>query len=213
MVSRLFVSIIVGVIAAALGTVGASASGCTGNPQLTLDFSQPDPAWPAGDDLSIGGGSLQMKEAANGNGGYTYGGGLVGNADICTDLSVDSAKDPTGPGAGIVFWQTDWNNYYQIAIAPNGQAGLARIQAGKVLMPIQWRAAASLKTGPKVVNNIRVTLNGNSISTYFNSQLFYTITGQQPQGGGSFGVTAWSESAQANVWTFQNMKVTDPSAK
>jgi len=213
MASRLFVSILFGTLTAVLATSAASAAGCTGNAQITFDLSQADPAWPAGDDFSIVGGSIQIKEAAGKSDSMAYGGALVGDADICVDASVGTFKDPTGPGGGVIFWQTDWSNYYGLTIAPNGQAAIFRIQNGKTLFPVQWRAAASLKTGANVVNNIRLTLKGNKVSAYFNDQLFYSVQGQQPQGGGQFGFTGWSEAAAPNVWTFQNLKVTDPSAQ
>ena len=72
-----------------------------------------------------------------------------------------------------------------------------------------WRASPALKTGAGVVNAIRVTLKGNSISTYFNDQLFYTVTGNQPKGGGFLGFAFESEKAGPNTWSFTNLKVTD----
>jgi hypothetical protein len=210
MASRLFMSVIV-VAATALGATAASAAGCTGNVQFADAFGQADPGWPTADNMSIGGGKFQIKSDAGKDFWSIYGASLFGDADICVDVSVNTASDPSGPGAGIVFWLSDTNNYYSVYIAPNGTAAIDRVQNGKLLSPVAWRKAASLKTGANAVNTIRLTLKGNSISCYFNDQLFYTVQGAQPQGGGQIGLEAWGEKANPNIWSFSNFKVTDPS--
>jgi hypothetical protein len=214
MASRLFVSVVIvaaTALGAAFGASAASAAGCTGNVQFADAFGQADPGWPTSDNFSIGGGKFQIKPDAGKDVWSIYGASLFGDADICVDVSVSAASDPTGPGAGVVFWLADSNNYYGVYIAPNGFAAINRIQNGKVLSPVSWRKATSLKTGANAVNTIRLTLKGNAISCYFNDQLFYTIQGAQPQGGGQFGLEAWSEKANPNIWSFTNLKVTDPS--
>ena len=56
-----------------------------------------------------------------------------------------------------------------------------------------------------------VFLKGNSISIYFNDQLFYKVNGVQPEGGGQIALEGWAEKANANTATFANLKITDPS--
>jgi hypothetical protein len=210
MASRLLMSAVI-VAAAAFATTAASAAGCTGNVQFADTFGQADPGWPTSDNVVIGGGKLQIKSEATKDYWTIYGAALFGDADICVDVSVNTATDPSGPGAGVDFWMSDTNNYYGVFIAPNGTAAIFRIQNGKALTPVSWRKAASLKTGANAVNTIRLTLKGNSISTYFNDQLFYTVQGQQPQGGGQIALEGWAEKANPNIWSFSNLKVTDPS--
>ncbi len=53
----------------------------------------------------------------------------------------------------MVFWLADSNNYYGVYIAPNGFAAIDRVQNGKVLSPVSWRKATSLKTGANAVNS------------------------------------------------------------
>ena len=101
---------------------------------------------------------------------------------------------------------------YTVLISPAGNAALVRNLKGKQLLPVSGRQATSLKTGAGVVNSIRLTLKGNKISIYFNGQPWYTnLSGVQPQGGASWGPIYFSEKAATNVWTFSNLKVTDPS--
>jgi hypothetical protein len=209
MASRLFMSVIV-VAATALWATAAAAAGCTGNVQFADDFGEADPGWPVGDNVAIGGGKLQIKADAGKDYWSIYGASLFGDADICVDVSVNAASDPTGPGGAVDFWLVDSNNYYGVYVAPNGFAAIQRVQNGKLLSPVSWRKAPSLKTGANVVNAIRVTLKGNSISVYFNDQLFYKVNGVQPQGGGQIGLEGWAEKANPNIWSFANLKITDP---
>jgi hypothetical protein len=173
-------------------------------------FGEADPGWPTGDNVSIGGGKFQIKADAGKDFWSIYGAALFGDADICVDLSVNTASDPSAPGAGVVFWLADGNNYYAAYILPNGSASIQRIQNGKNLRVVDWRKAPSLKTGAGAVNAIRLTLKGNTIFCYFNDQLFYKVNGAQPQGGGQFGFEAWAEKANPNIWSFTNLKITDP---
>lgn len=208
MASKLLMGVIVAA-ATALAATAASAAGCTGNVQFADTFGQADPAWPTADSISIGGGKMQIKPDAGKDNWAIYQGAFFGDADICVDVSVNPVSDPTAFSAEVVFWLVDSSNYFEVYIAPNGFASIARVQNGRALTPVGWRKAASLKPGANVVNSIRVTLKGNSISTYFNDQLFYTIQGAQPQGGGLIGLDANSEKSP-NTWSFSNLKITDP---
>lgn len=225
MASRLFMSFVV-VAATALATTAAwaqqpapaASAGCTGNEQFSDDFTQAnDPTWPVPrDDIAIGGGKFQGKAPVTKWNWAITAAVNVGDADICVDLSVNPVSDPTQTYGGVVFWlgggDPDSPNFYQVMIDPAGDASLQAIQNKKLTQPVSWRKAASLKTGANVVNSIRITLKGNKISIYFNGQPWYTnLSGVQPQGGGEWGLQFTSEKAAPNVWTFSNLKVTDPS--
>jgi hypothetical protein len=228
MTSRLFVSV---VVAAALATTAASAqpapaaapaTGCTGNSQLPGDiFAQntfwPTTGFPAGFSVNIGGGKAMVQSPASQQYGIIYSGQLVSDADICVDLSVASVKnatDPNGPaGAGIVFWQQDWNNFYTVFLDTSASGAIYRWQNNRALALVGWQPVASLKGGAGATNTMRVTLKGNTITTYFNGTLFKSIPSVQPSGGGAFGLWWYSESAGPNTWTFSNLKITDPPAQ
>lgn len=209
MVSRLLIAVAVAG-SMALAANSALAAGCTGNVQFSDDFSQVNPAWQDASDVSIGGGRWQGTAPDN-QGMYWdfYQGRLFADADICFGMSVNSVSDPTDTGAGLVFWQKDQDNYTALLVAPNGYATIFAVQAGTTLTLSSWRASPAIKTGAGAANAIRVTLKGNSISTYFNDQLFYTVTGNQPKGGGFLGFAFESEKAGPNTWSFTNLKVTD----
>src|SRR5262249_34861997 len=150
MALRLFTSIF-SIVAIALATTAARAAGCGGNVQFQDAFGQVDPAWPTSDNISIGGGKLQIKADAGKDFWAIYGGSLFGDADICVDVSVNTVSDPTGPGAGVVFSFVDSNNYFAIYFSPDGTAAIQRHQNGRLLSPVGWRKATSLKTGANAV--------------------------------------------------------------
>lgn len=224
------------VVAMALATSAASAqptpggtpaaapatAGCTGNSQLPGDILAQDTFWPTtgypqGFTATIGGGKAQVQAPANQQYGIIYQGQLFTDADICVDLSVASvvnAADPKGPaGAGIVFWQQDWNNFYTVFLDTSSSGAIYRWQNNRALALVSWTQASSLKGGAGALNSMRVTLKGNTISTYFNGTLFKTIPSVQPSGGGAFGLWWWSESSSPNTWTFSNLKITDPPSQ
>jgi hypothetical protein len=173
-------------------------------------FQPVRPRWPTGDTVSDGGGKLQINADATKGYWSVYQSSLFGDADICVDVSVNTVTDPNGPMAVVDFWLVDNKNYYGLYFAPNGAAAIQRFQNGKLLTPVSWRKAPSLKTDANAVNAVRVTLKGNSIATYFNDQLFYKVNGSQPEGGGQIALEGWAEKANGNIWTFTNLKITDP---
>ncbi len=212
MASRLFMSVVV-VATTALATTAAWAAGCTGDEQFSDPFTQAnDPSWPVPrDDIAIGGGKLQGTAPAGKENWALTQAVPVGDADICVDMAVSPVSNPDETLAGLDFWVVDVDNYYSVLIAPNGQASVARILKKKLLWPVSWRKAPSLKTGAGVVNSVRLTLKGNTMSIYFNDQPFYTaLRASQPKDGGEWGFDYSSEKAAPNVWTFTNLKVTDP---
>lgn len=222
MISSLFVCTIA---AMALATTAAWAqtTGCTGNSQLPGDILAQNTFWgvsgyPQGVTLNIGGGKAQLQSPANQGYLTTYNGSLFSDADICVDLSaapVNNSNNQTqgAPAAGLLFWgQSAGNffNYYEVFLTADGAAGIFRVQSGQNLMLIPFTPVASLHTGGGTVNSVRLTLKGNTVSTYFNGTLFKTIPAVQPAGGGLFGFEFDSEPTVANTWTFANLKITDP---
>jgi len=212
MTARLLMSAVVA-IAATLATSAAWAAGCTGNVQFTDDFSQSnDPTWPVPrDDIAIGGGKFQGKAPVTKLYQALTQAFPLGDADVCVDISVSPVSDPSTFSGGLQFWMPDDNNQFMLLFNAAGQAALLHLQNGKLLVPVSWRKAPSLKTGAGVVNSVRLTLKSNKISIYFNDQPWYTnLPGVEPKDGGLWGFLYGSEKTP-NIWTFSNLKVTDPS--
>jgi hypothetical protein len=208
------IRLLLGVVVAAVISLAvneARAAGCTGAEQYTDDFTDVG-SWSVFDGVSINGGKMIFKEPATKVDTMINTGFLVGDGDICIDVSLLSPiSDLAGAYAIVIFWQVDWNNYYELDIAPNGQAAIFRMQNGKSLRPVDWTAADSLKAGPDMVNSVRLSLKGNSISVYFNDKLFKKINGLQPKDGGAMGFGAGAEEKQADSIAFSKLRVTDPS--
>jgi hypothetical protein len=66
-----------------------------------------------------------------------------------------------------------------------------------------------IKTRPGDKNVLRVTTEGNSVTTYINDVKFATVKAQVPQNGGEIGLHAQSEQAHRDTWKFMDLKVTD----
>jgi hypothetical protein len=201
------------IMLAAMATTAAAASsaaaaGCTGTVQVADDFTRVDPAW-VGDSLSIGGGKLALEAPAGKTIAANYSGAFFKDADICVDVAVSQPIDPGGPGAALVFWEQDANNYYALYVHPNGTAAILSRQAGKDDMPVAQRKVDSLKPGGRAVNSLRVTLKAGTISAYINDQPFATLQGTAPPNG-MIGLVATSERTAPNLWTFTHFKVTTP---
>jgi hypothetical protein len=200
--------------AATIGGAAATTAGCTGKAKLDNALSADDPSWPSPDDVfSIGDGKIQLTAEADKGAWVQYGGALFDDADICVDISVSGVTDPSGSYGGLLFWFVDADNYYGFHYDPAGDASILRMQNGKLLWPVRWRKVPTLKTGSDAVNSLRVTLKGNSITSYINGQQFFKVNGDQPKGGGQFGFDGFSEKANPNPWTFTNLKITDVPAK
>jgi hypothetical protein len=210
MAIRLLLAVVVAAVIN-LAVNEARAAGCTGAEQYTDDFTDAG-SWVLFDGVSIDGGKMIFKEPAGKADSFTNTGFLVGDGDICFDVSpLSPISDLAGAYAAVIFWQVDWKNYYELDIGPNGQAAIFRFQNGKSLTPVDWTAADSLKAGLDIVNSVRLSLKGNSISVYFNDKLFKKINGLQPKDGGAMGFGAASEEKQVDSFAFSKLRVTDPS--
>jgi hypothetical protein len=210
MAIRLLLAVVVSAVMG-LAVNEARAAGCTGAEQYTDDFTDVG-SWSVFDGVTIDRGKMIFKEPPGKVDSMVNTGFLVGDADICFDVSLLSPiGDLTEAYAAVIFWQIDWNNLYELDIGPNGQAAIFRFQNGKSLRPVDWTAADSLKAGLDIVNSVRLSLKGNSISVYFNDKLFKKITGLQPKDGGALGFGAAAEDKQANSVAFSKLRVTDPS--
>jgi hypothetical protein len=204
----------------------AAGAGCTGNVLFSDDFSQAnDPAWQPNDTTLIGGGKLQGKSQVNYTNWAFNTAFPLADADICFDVSVSAVTDPNQGGAlgGLVFWENDASkSLYELVVTPWGGGCLWRyydwpangpFYNGKVMQPVSCRAAPSLNKTAGAANSVRMTLKAGKISIYFNNQAWYTNISApgEPKDGGPWGFMYASEQKNPNVWSFSNLKVTDPS--
>ena len=190
------------------------ALACKGpNVKFTDDFRQVDDSWsvdPNSDAVTVEDGKVKIK--ADPSTGYTvlYGGLIFDDADLCITVQMPRQTDNgTQAAAGPVFWAQDYSNYYTFAITPVGAAAIVRLNKGRWLYVLDYRKAESIKTHPGDKNVLRVTTQGNSITTYINDVKFATVKAQVPDNGGQIGLHAESEPAHRDTWKFIDFKVTD----
>jgi hypothetical protein len=190
------------------------ALACNGpNVKFSDDFRQVDDNWgvdPNADAVTVEDGKVKVK--ADPSGGYTilYGGTVFADADICVTVQVPSQTSQADQlAAGPVFWAEDYNNYFTFDITPGGSAAIIRRVNGRWVYVIDYKKADGIKTKPGDKNVLRVTLDGNTLTTYVNGIKFASAKAQVPAGGGQIGLHAESERAHRDTWKFLDLKVTD----
>jgi len=188
------------------------ALACNGNTVLLEDnFVEVDPAWSVSDAVSIGSGKLSVTPQP----GYTsvawYNGQLFDDADICIALVTPTARKPEDSAGGIMFFWSDWDNYFTFSTS-GGKAAVVRHQKGKYLTPISWRDVTGMNAKPGSPNTLRLTLKGNVGTVYVNDMQIAAF--KYPQGASTkLGLFGSSPKEGGPVtWTFRNLKITDVAA-
>jgi hypothetical protein len=192
----------------------AAAEACQGTEILFQDdFTTLEPAWGEPDDAFFGeNGKLVITPGLDEFYSALSNAGFYDDIDYC--VAVTSTKgDPGGDSfAGLIFWATDYDNYYSVLITSEGSAGVFRRQRGRTLPQVNWQDVASLKQGDNVANEVRVVTKGGEATIYLNGQEFRKIKGQAPKDGQQIGVRATSPKTERAVFAFDDIKVTAPTA-
>jgi hypothetical protein len=132
---------------------------------------------------------------------------IYDDVDVCVEFSVDQPAKKASCG-GIIFWASDYDNYYTFQVSTDGQASAWRRQKGKWLAQGPARNFGAIRK--KSLNDVRVRTEGNRAEFYVNGELFKTITGQPPQGGSEIGLIACSPLKSSVAVAFDNFIVSGP---
>jgi hypothetical protein len=135
--------------------------------------------------------------------------------DVCVTLAMPaSTKDAARTYAGLLFWLTDKDNFYEAVIAPNGMFTVARKVAGKMaaIAPVTWSKADAIKTGPDAKNTLRITLEGQSVIVRINDSEVVRFRGQAPAAPSHVGLVAGSGPDGADTWRMADLKATNVAA-
>lgn len=189
-----------------------SAQACMGSTVLLQDNFQTMTAnWGApNDQQSVQGGFFVMKPALNTEAHVLNNGNVFGDMDACVDATVVSAgPQQTHNYAGLMWWGTDYNNYYEILVSPQGTYSVYRKLGPRWISIIDWTKIPAIKPGLNQVNRVRVVTKGTTATFYVNGTQLGTISGQPPQGGGEIGLVACSGPKTQSVWKFSKLKITD----
>lgn len=176
------------------------------------DFSTLDPGWgEASPNLSAGNGKLTVQ--AEMNSGFVALNQANRFEDMDANINVNMAKseDPSWAG-GLVFWATDYDNYYALLVSGDGQFSVRRYVNARSLAPVDWRDSTVLKKGTGQVNHLRIVAKGTQVTAYINGSEAVTFSGQPPQAGGYIGVKGSSAEKSQIIWEFSELKVMKPAS-
>ncbi len=136
----------------------------------------------------------------------------VTDPDACVTVTMPATTtDTSRTYAGLLFWLTDKDNFYEVVVAPNGLFSVARKVDGKITAtpPVRWTKADALKLGPDAKNVIRVTLQGQSVIIKLNDTEVAHFRGQAPDGPSHIGLVAASAPDATDTWRMSDLKVTN----
>jgi hypothetical protein len=124
-------------------------------------------------------------------------------------MTFIKAPAPTW-GSGLVFWATDYNEYYAVLVNADGWFGVQRHVAGRYLLPVAWRESDAIKKGEGAENQIKVATKGTKATIFINGKEVISLTGQPPQGGTLIGFKVASGPEGANSVGFSNFQLVQP---
>lgn len=201
---------------AALAVIFAAspALACTGQSvHLEGDFDIGDPGWGPQDERFNVQGPKAVLTPEPGTQTARWDTGLtLTDLDACVTLTMPN--DPTDTSrtyAGLLFWLTDKNNFYEAVIAPNGLFTVARKINGKLAMaaPVPWTKTDALKLAPGDKNVLRLTLEGQMVTVRINDEVVARFRGQAPGKPSHIGLVAASAPDATDIWHVSQLKVTN----
>jgi hypothetical protein len=207
--ARFIISLIV-MLFSLLATSLAFAS-CGSGPVLYQDdFSGPD-AWGITDDdpeVSLQNGAMLLK-ADPGYERYVLNQtDYYGDGTICVDMAFAKTRVDNETWGGLLFWGSDYKNFYAFVISGVGHFAVWRKSNGKWLTPIDWSPASSAGKAQGASNDLQVKLQGKKAIFLVNGkQVGSLTTGFPPSGGGLVGVMGSSPREATATLKFSNFVV------
>jgi hypothetical protein len=190
------------------------ALACTGaTVQMAGDFQKGPQGWGEPDaQFQLQGAAAVFTAQAGTQTARWNAGSKLDNLDACVTIAMPAATaDASRSYAGMLFWVTDKDNFYEAVISPNGMFTIARKVAGRIVPtpPVNWLQAAALKLGPSERNTLRVTIEGQNVVVRINDVEVARLRGQPPDGPSHIGLVASSAPAAVDTWHMTDFKVTD----
>jgi hypothetical protein len=186
-----------------------TAWACNGK-EILFDepFSAWDPAWGVENQVdAVKDGKRVVAPEANQAHPSLFQNALFEDMDLCVTIRLVRSPDPSVRG-GVLFWATDYSEYYFLSVSAEGSYGVLRLVNGRWLFPVTWRPDAALKKGLGAENELRVVTKGDQATVYLNGKEAVRFRGQPPKGGGFIGIHAQSPTAGRATWEFTDLKVT-----
>lgn len=202
------------VIALSLMLAASPALACTGQSvHLAGDFKTAELGWGREDaSFKVAGAEAQITpqpgtQTARWNTGVT-----LNDLDACVTIAMPAAPaDASRTYAGLLFWLTDKDNFYEVVIAPNGLYTVARKVRGSLAAttPVPWTKNDAIKVGADAKNTLRVTLEGQTVTVRINDTEVARFRGQAPAAPSHIGLVAASAPQTTDTWRLSDLKVTN----
>ena len=176
-------------------------------------FAKPDPGWGIGNDPFVQNfdGQLLFKASENRSRTLLYRPLVFKNATVCLTLKsppeVGNLDDVAN--GGVVFWASDYQNFYEASIYPNGTFAVWRKVYNEWVTVVARTTSNAIKQGVGVENELQVVVNGNNASFYINGTKAKDFRGQPPAEGFAVGLFAASETQRPDEWRFVKITVVE----
>jgi hypothetical protein len=194
--------------------VAAIDTTCKRDPAAALydDFKPPKGGWEGtetGETFFFRDGRMVLKPEVNSPQRQLYLPLLIKAVTICSEIiSPPDVKNPEGvAGGGIIFWATDYQNYYLALIYTNESYGIWRRVPGKWISVVPRTKSDSIRLGPNAINQLKVTTGTNAATLTINGTKIIDFRGQMPNRGWMTGLYGQSEEAAPNEWRFSSIAV------
>ena len=122
-------------------------------------FNDLAPSWGTYDNYRVEAGKLVIQPPAGYNTSTLNTASLYDDVNICAEMTVPPPVS-AGNCGGIVFWATDFDNYYTFQISTDGTAVVWRRQKGKWLSQVASQDFAAVHKSASQVNVLRVATDG-----------------------------------------------------
>jgi hypothetical protein len=139
----------------------------------------------------------------------------LADLDACVTVAMPATTgEASRTYAGLLFWLTDKDNFYEVVVAPNGLFSVARKVRGKIVAtaPVPWTKVDAMKLGPDAKNTLRVTLEGQMVTIRINDAEVARFRGQAPAAPSHIGLVAASGPGTTDTWNLSDLKITNVEA-
>lgn len=188
------------------------AKACPGQVIFSDNFTSMDPAWGKPDQAAFvtPNHAFGLAATPNKTNGRLYTKNVFGDVDVCINMFVSMTASADDIG-GLVFWASDNNNYYFLAITGDGRYAVLRDSAGKWSTAVALTKTNALVPGKVKANTLQIGLVGNMATITINGQQVGSFQGAPPGNGGYIGLRVAAGAKGVTAWGFFNLSVTDPT--
>jgi len=130
--------------------------------------------------------------------------------NACLDVTIVKAPDPDYTYTGMVFWWTNWDNYYYVFYWPTGTVNIWRVLKGKDTYLAEAHPA-NIKKGVGQTNRLELDLKGKTATFLVNGQVASRLKGIPPKDASPVGLIAGAPEDKQATFKFDNFIVSEPA--